>query len=317
MILLLLLSFLSIILGIVLGSVNISISNIFSGNEMTNAIIWDIRTPRVLMAYIAGAGLSISGVIVQSVLKNPLASSFTIGTASGAAVGASIAITLSLTTLGVFIIPFFGFSFAFLAILLSLTIANVLGNMQNISIVLFGMAISFFANSILTILLVFNSESMQRLIFWQMGSFAGHHYLNILIVFVPVLICSVFAFSKHKELDILTLDDVAAMGIGVDVRRYKYIFLIVSSVLTGLIVSFVGIIGFVDLFSPHLARKFFGASHKKTIIASALIGGSIMVLSDLIARTVFSPVELPVGAVTAFIGGPVFIYIFSSLRKAD
>ncbi|MCL1925335.1 MAG: iron ABC transporter permease [Defluviitaleaceae bacterium] len=315
MITLLIASIVTIILGVAIGSVNISLVDMFSRDPMIEAIIINIRLPRVLMAYVAGAGLSVSGVIVQSVLKNPLASSFTIGTASGAAVGASIAIAFSLTFLSALTVPFFGFLFAFIAVTLSLTIANKLGNMQNISIILFGMAISFFANSLLTIIMIFNAESIQRLIFWQMGSFASFNFSQISIVFIPVLMCTIFTFSKHKELDILTLDDTAAIGIGVDVSKYKYIFLITASLLTGSIISFVGIIGFVDLFSPHLARKFFGASHKKTIIASAFIGGNFMVLSDLISRTIFSPIELPIGAVTAFIGGPIFIYIFASLRK--
>lgn len=311
---LVLVTIVTLILGIAIGSVNISPMAFFT-DETMRVIILNVRLPRVLMAFVAGFGLSLSGVIVQAVLKNPLAGSFTLGTASGASVGASLAIIASLSFLGAFTIPFFGFLFATLTVFICIYIANKVNGLKNISIILFGMAISFFFNSILTIMLVFNAESPQRLIFWQLGSFFGFSYTHIIIINVVVLLCSILTIVKNKALDILTLDDVAAKSIGIDTPKYKAFFLLTSAVLTGSIISFTGIIGFVDLFSPHIARKIYGASHRKIIIPACLIGGNFMVLSDLISRTIFSPREIPVGAVTAFIGGPLFIYIFATMRK--
>lgn len=305
-----------IFLGIAMGSVTVS-PIAFFGDETIRTIVLFVRMPRVLTAFIAGFGLSISGAIVQAILKNPLASSFTLGTSSGAAVGASLAIMLSITFFGVLTIPIFGFFAAILTVLICLYISNKIDGLKTVSVILFGMAINFFFSSVLTIMLILNAQSPQRLIFWQLGSFLGFSYYEVLILFIIVLICFSLALFKHRALDILTLDDVSAKSIGLDIVKYKTFFLIVSAALTGAIISFTGIIGFVDLFSPHMARKIYGASHKKTILASGIIGGNFMVLSDLIGRTLVSPREIPVGAVTSFIGGPLFIYIYSKRSKKE
>lgn len=312
------LSLLMVIMAIGLGSVFIPpltvVRILFFDGSVTypveSAIIHSLRLPRIVMAYLTGAGLSLSGAMMQSVLKNQLASSFTIGTSTGAAVGASIAILSGATFLGMATIPFFGFVFASLTVFVSIGLAHRLGGLENTTIILVGMALSFFGSSVITILMALNSESLQRLIFWQMGSVVGISSAHTLLLFGIVSFGFLLALFKHRELDILTLDDVSANTLGVNVRGNKWFLLLLSALITGSLVSFVGIIGFVDLFTPPLARKVVGSRHLLVLPMSAILGGSFMVLSDLMARTLFSPIELPIGAVTAFIGGPLFIFLY-------
>ena len=311
------LSLIVIVVAIGLGSVYVPATEVVrilllgqSENPTLISIIQNIRLPRVLMAYVAGAGLSLSGVVMQSVLKNPLASSFTIGTSTGAAVGASFAILSGITIFGFLTIPIFGFTFAVLTVVLAISISAKFSSLENTTIILIGMAISFLGSALLTILMAVFSESMQRLLFWQMGSVSGVPLTYVAFIFGMTLLCLFFLLLKHKELDILTLDDDTARTMGVDVKRTKWVLLMICAILTGTIVSFVGIIGFVDLFTPPLARKFIGSRHRYVLLATPLMGGSFMVLSDLLARVVLSPIELPIGAVTALIGGPLFIYIY-------
>ena len=309
-------SFATIILGVAIGSVYIPLTYIVAiffgrnSDPALQAIIMDIRLPRVLMAYVSGAGLSLGGVIMQSVLKNPLASSFTIGTSSGAAVGASIAIMLGTTIFGFFTVPIFGFIFAMFTVFTAIALAMKIDNLQNITIILIGMAISFFAGAALTIILALNADTMHRLVFWQFGSFASVGFMQVWFIMGVFILISTLVLFKHKEMDILTLDDTTATSIGLNVAANKWYLLFCSAVITGVIVSLSGIIGFVDLFTPHLARRFVGASHRFVIPMAAMIGGGFMVLCDMAARSIFAPVELPVGAITAAIGGPFFIYLY-------
>lgn len=311
-------SLLVVVVAIGIGSVHIPSLRVLQivlnpdyGTATERAIIHTIRLPRVLMAYVAGAGLSISGVLMQSVLKNPLASTFTLGTSTGAAVGASLAILLGVSVFGVLSVPVFGFSFAMATVVLAIGLASRVGGLANTAIVLVGMALTFLGGSLITILMVLNQENMQRLIFWQMGSVAGVGLGTVLVLAVVVSVGLLLGLAKHRELDILTLDDTTASALGLDIKRAKWYLLCLSALITGLLVSFVGIIGFVDLFTPPLARKAVGShAHRYVLPMAGLMGGSFLVLSDVIARTLFAPIELPIGAVTALIGGPLFILIY-------
>ena len=306
-----------ILLAVGIGSVFISpamVIHILLGGQnatpMQISILQNIRLPRVLMAYVCGAGLSLSGVVMQSVLKNPLASSYTIGTSTGAAVGASIAIVFGLHFFGAFTIPIFGFLFAILTVVAGISISAKFSALENTTLILVGMAISFFGGAILTLLVTIYSNEMQRLIFWQMGNVSGIPLHTVFLLAIFIVICLSLTYLKHKELDIITMDDLTAASFGVDIKKVKWLMLILSAVLTGAIVSFVGIIGFVDLFTPPVARRLVGNKHRHVLLASALLGGSFMVLCDLIARTALSPIELPIGAITALFGGPLFIYLY-------
>ncbi|MCL2165311.1 MAG: iron ABC transporter permease [Oscillospiraceae bacterium] len=320
-----------ILLGVVLGSVYISLGDTFSiighkvfGVQLSEGvkttavlIIWTSRLPRALLAFIVGGALSVSGAVMQSVLRNPLASSYTIGVSSGASLGACMVILYGVTIpfIGPLTLPLIGFVFGFGTILLAISFATCLdGQMENNTIILAGMVFSLFVNAVTTLMSALSREHMQRLIYWQMGSFSMQGWQPV-IIFVPVAILGTLLITHYnRELDMMTFGEQQAKTMGVNLKRIKWILLILSAVLTGSANAFVGVIGFVDLVAPHIVRKLFGSSHRRVIPLSALFGGSFMVVCDLIARTVVSPSELPVGAVTALIGAPFFAYIYFSRR---
>ena len=277
------------------------------------AITWNLRLPRVLLAFIAGAALSASGAVMQSVLRNPLASSYTLGVSSGASLGASLVIFLGITLpfLPMLTLPILGFMFGLGAILLVIAVAKQLDfRMENHTIILTGMVLALFINAVTTLLFALFQEGTQRMVFWQMGSFSMRDWHTVYIL-APVTLFGIFFISCYKwELDLMTFGEEQAQAIGVNIKQVKLTLLIVAAALTGSTIAFVGIIGFVDLVAPHIVRKIFGASHRHVIPMSAIVGGAFMVLSDLLARTITSPAELPVGAVTAILGAPFFAYIY-------
>ncbi|MDR2665749.1 MAG: iron ABC transporter permease [Oscillospiraceae bacterium] len=282
------------------------------------AIVWDLRLPRALLAFIVGAALSVSGAVMQSVLRNPLASSYTLGVSSGASLGAAIVIVtgISLPVMGIFTLPTVGFALGLGTILLAMGISSRLdGNMENNTIILTGMVISLFINAAVTLVSAIEREHSQRLIYWQMGSFQGKTW-SAVAVLLPICIACTLAVSRfNRELDMLTFGEEQAKSMGVRAKRVKWVLLVVAAALTGSAISFVGVIGFVDLVAPHIVRRIFGASHRYVVPMSAVLGGGFMVLCDLAARTVVPLQELPVGAVTAMIGAPFFTYIYLSRRK--
>lgn len=320
------------ILGIAIGSVMIPFSDIimvvgskifgvstnWKVDAITLSIVWDMRIPRVLMAFAVGCALSVSGAIMQSVLKNPLASSYTLGVSSGAALGAGIVLItgFTLSFLGFFTLPVVGLIGGLATVFAAVGFAtSVDRNMDTNTIILAGMVFSLFVNSILTLISSLNREDAQRMLMWQMGSFSQKDWTYV-SVFLPIAIVLIFITMFYgKELDLMTFGEEHAKAAGVETTKVKWILLSLSSALTGCAVAFTGIIGFVDLVAPHIVRKLFGAKHRVVIPLSALFGGIFMVVADLIARTIISPSELPVGAVTALIGAPFFGYIYFSERK--
>lgn len=323
-------SFIVLILAMGIGSVSIAPINTINiifyklfGYKFLNeidethiSILLKIRFPRVILAFLSGSGLAFSGAIMQSILKNPLASSYTLGVSSGAALSSSLCLLFKFTFFGVFTMQIFGFLGGLLTVFLGLGIASKIDkNLQNNSIILMGMAFSLFANAILSIIITFAQEDVQSLLYWQMGSFSMKNWNYVFTLAPTLIILFILSFIFNKEMDIMTFGDEQASVSGVCVKKIKWTLLSFSSILTGAIVSLVGIIGFIDLFTPHVARKLFGASHKYVLPATIFLGGSFMVLCDLIARTIVIPLELPVGAVTSAIGAPFFIYLYFNKRK--
>lgn len=284
-------------------------------DDVTKSIIINVRVPRVLLAYLSGMGLSVSGVLMQSVLRNPLASSLTLGVSAGASLGASFAILLGTTIFGALTLPIFGLTAGLITVFLALGITSKVDkNFQSTSIILMGTAFSLFCNAIITIMMSIAQDNLQSLIYWQMGSFAMRDlsYSKVLTPFVVVGIAISMVYAN--QLDILSLGDEQAQTTGINAKRLKWTALSIGAIMTGSIISVVGIIGFVDLFTPHVARKLYGASHKFIIPASAILGGMFMVACDIISRTIAQPLEIPVGAITAMIGAPFFIYLYYSKR---
>ncbi|TJX15612.1 iron ABC transporter permease [Tissierella creatinini] len=321
-----------IVMGIGIGSVyvtpeatiNIIMNKLFSTplleevQESAVSIVWNLRIPRTLLAFIVGGALAVSGTVMQSVLKNPLASSYTLGVSSGASVGAGIVIItgISLPFFKMFTLPLFGLIFGLMTVFLAVSFTAKLDkNMSNNTIILVGMVFSLFINAILTLMSALGREHIQQLIFWQMGSFSSREWSSVAILFPIVIIGLIVLIRYSRELDLLTFGEDQAYTVGVEINKIKWILLGLSAALTGSAISFVGVIGFIDLIAPHVVRRFFGSSHRIVIPMSVLLGGAFMVLCDLIARTIISPSELPVGAVTALVGAPFFAYVYFSKRK--
>lgn len=282
------------------------------------SIIWNMRLPRVLLAFVVGGALAVSGTVMQSVLKNPLASSYTLGVSSGASVGAGLVIITGFTIhlLGKFTLPFVGLLFGLVTVYIAISFsARIDKNMENNTIILVGMIFSLFINAIITLITALSRENLQRLVFWQMGSFSLKEWSDVMILFPIVLICVISLMRYSKELDIMTFGEEQALAIGIEVKKAKWILLGLSAALTGSAIAFVGVIGFIDLIAPHIVRKIFGSSHRLVVPISMLFGGTFMVICDLIARIIIPNSELPVGAITAIIGAPFFAYVYFNKRK--
>lgn len=188
-------------------------------------------------------------------------------------------------------------------------------SLETNTIILVGMVFSLFVNAMLTLVTAMARDHLAQLTYWQMGSFSLKDWSNVIILFPLVLIGVILIQNFSKEMDIMTFGEDQAFTMGVDVHKVKWSLLSLSAALTGSAVAFVGVIGFIDLIAPHVVRKIFGSSHKIVIPMSMLFGGSFMVICDLVARTIISPSELPVGAITALIGAPFFAYVYFSRRK--
>lgn len=282
------------------------------------SIIWKIRLPRVLLAFFVGGCLAASGAVVQSILKNQLASPFTLGVSSGASLGAGLVIVtgFSIPFIGSFTLPIVGFLFGLITVYLVILFSNKIDKtMSNNTIILAGMVFSLFVNALLTTMTAMFSEDLKSITLWQMGSFAmrGWSYVGLIMPFCVIGMIGVLMYTK--EMDILTFGEEQAKSVGVDTSKVKTKLFVFSAVLTGGAVSLSGTIGFVDLIAPHVVRKIFGSNHRYVVPMSFVFGGCLMVVTDLIARSVFAPVELPVGAVTAIIGAPFFAYVY--FKKAS
>lgn len=315
----------ALILGVCAGSVSVSPADTLSiiAMKLTGSpaavdpslvsILWDIRIPRVLCSFLVGGSLAISGAVIQSILQNPLASSYTLGVSSGASLGASLVIITGLgsAAIGYFLLPAVGFGCGLLTVLIVIFIASRLDSgFSNHTIILFGFIFSLFVNAIMTMLSALNKSHMQRLILWQMGSFSGRRFVHAGIIFLCAAVGFLGILIFHRELDIMSFGDEEAAAVGVDQKKTKIILLILSSFLTGISVCFTGVIGFVDLTIPHIVRKIYGSAHKLTIPLCFLLGGAFMTFCDLLARTLLAPQEIPIGAITAFVGAPFFLWVY-------
>ncbi len=276
-------------------------------------IVWNLRFPRVLFAFFAGAALSVSGAVMQSILKNPLASSFTLGISSGATLGAAlvilgaafIPIAASLT------VPAAGFVFSALTFFAVMALSRAVDpELDNGTIILTGMVVSLFVSAALTLLSAFSGQEMNRLLLWQMGSFALKGWAPVFVLLPVAVGGTVLVAAFAGEMDILTFGDEDAQALGVDVKRTKRILIALSSLLTGCAVAWAGVIGFLDLAVPHAVRRIAGPGHRSLIPLSFFAGGILMTLADLAARTLIPPLDLPVGAVTALLGAPVLGWIY-------
>jgi iron complex transport system permease protein len=280
-------------------------------------IIFMVRMPRIVMASLVGMGLSVVGASFQSLFKNPMADPYVLGISSGAALGAALAIvielpgniaTLSITTM-------FAFIGAAGTTILVYSIAQVRGKVTTTNLLLAGSAVSFLMSAMISIIMVFNQEEINKIVFWMMGSFNASSWKNIFLVAPIVIIGTVIIFIFYNDFNLMLTGDDTAKTLGVDTEKLKKLIIITSSLIMAVSVSFSGIIGFVGFLVPHMIRIIFGPNNKDLIPFSAVGGALFLLFADTVARTVASPAELPVGAVTSLIGSPFFIYLLIKMKR--
>lgn len=283
-----------------------------------SAMVLDMRLPRVLLAFLTGAALAVCGGVMQSLLQNPLASPFGLGVSAGAGLGAAFVIVLGVTSagLGIFLMPAVSLIFALGTVFLVLFLSAKLDRgMSNVTVILVGMVISLFCNAVISLLATSSPAHAQRIQLWQLGSFSMREWSAVWALLPVTILISLYFLRYAEELDVMTFGEEQAQAMGVDLRKVKGRLMTAVAVLVGTAVAFVGIIGFVDLIVPHMARRFFGAAHRRLIPACALLGGTFLVLCDLASRTLTPPHEIPIGSITALLGAPFFLYLFFAGRR--
>ncbi len=282
------------------------------------SIILPVRLPRVLCVALVGSALSLSGAAMQGLLKNPLADGSTLGVSSGASLGAVIAIAFGVSIPGLDGggTMTMAMLFAFLSLLLILSLAYKLdASLSTNSIILIGVIFSMFASSVSSLVITFAGDRVKTITFWTMGSLQGSSYQNAGTLLLALAVFGGILLSLARELNAFAIGEDNARSIGVNVRRVKLTVLVAVSALIGVCVSISGTIGFVGLVTPHMLRMLVGPNHRRLLPASLFGGAIFLMLCDLIARMLLSPLELPIGVVTSFIGSVVFVYIFYSARK--
>ncbi|EGT3601552.1 iron ABC transporter permease [Clostridium perfringens] len=328
-VLLILLFISSIILGISFGAVDIPPYDVYRvflykvfgikiGNldEILNStlfdIIWGVRMPRVLLGAFAGMALAMVGVIMQATIQNPLGDPYILGLSSGASLGATFSILIGFSgVLSSFGAPLGAFLGALMASVFVYFLAKIGGRITPFKMILAGMVISSICSS-LTSLIIFlskDNEGIRTVNFWMMGSLAGAEWSNIVLPIVISVIPLIYFFTQYRNLNLMVLGDETSITLGLNIEKHRKIYMILSSLITGVIVSVCGTIGFVGIMIPHIVRLIFGTDHKTLLPFSALVGAIFLIWADVIARCAIANMELPIGIITSVIGAPFLLWL--------
>lgn len=301
-----------IIISLSLGSVNINTSeilNVFLGSSQSpqiSQIILKIRLPRILYALFIGGGLSIAGAVFQAILMNPLAEPYILGISSGGTFGAVLSMVLGLTFIGTQLLAFGG---AFLVMLLVFFLGKRYNDLEPNTLLLSGVMVGAFFSASILLLIIFLNDSLRTAVYWMIGSLTFVKSGNLIFIAIITLLVALYlGFNSHKY-NILALGDETAKSLGINSSTLKKSTYFAASLLVGVLVSVSGIIGFVGLLVPHVCRLIWGVDNRIIIPTSFFVGAIYLTVADTIARTIILPGELPVGAITAIIGAPVFIYL--------
>jgi iron complex transport system permease protein len=280
------------------------------------SIVFNLRLPRVLLGFAVGGALSLSGVMLQGLFRNPLVEPYTLGISGGAALGVSLNIVFRLyCRIGVATLPLSGFAGALLVILLLYSLSMRRGILEMQGLLLSGVMISFISSSlIMLIMAVSKAEDLHGIVFWIMGSLGESDWTFVKLMGVASIMGLLLSYYFAMDLNAFSLGEEEALHLGVNVESSKRLLFVLASLLTGLCVSSSGIIGFVGLVVPHFTRMFVGEDHRILLVASFLCGAGFLVLCDTLARIVIAPLELPVGVITGILGGVLFVY---ALAKRD
>lgn len=317
----------SIMISVTLGSAKISVSEVYKvlgykllgikayseySSGPMHDVVWVIRFPRVVLAIAIGMSLSISGVVMQAIVKNPLADPYILGISSGASLGATFAIMLGFgAVLGGNFVGVMAFIGALLVSFGVLLLANIKGSATSSKLILAGMALSAVCSSFSNFIIYIANDKtgMQSVTYWLLGSLAGAKWETDIIILPIVIIACLFFWSKYRVLNLMLLGDDVSITLGTDLHKPRHIYLIITSIMIGLSVYCAGVIGFVGLIIPHAVRMIFGTDHKKLIPISALVGSIFMIFADALSRIIIPNSEIPIGILISMVGAPVFIYL--------
>lgn len=323
--------FVSMTIAVMVGSVSITPSTVWrvilshapfnmfgieaDWSRSQEIIIWQIRTPRVLLAMIVGAGLAISGAAIQALVRNSIADPYILGISSGASVGATSVIILgAFSFLGMYALSFAAFIGATVAVIIVFFLARVQGRISVIRLLLAGIAVSLVLSAMTNFMLMMSKEEggLKAVMYWMMGSLAGAKWANLAIPFVAFIIVYVIFRLHARHLNLLLLGEESAVTLGVNLEKFRLLLILLISLLTGVLVAVSGAIGFIGLIIPHIVRMLVGSNYKFVLPFSALIGAIFLIWADAVARIVIAPEEMPIGIITALCGCPFFIWM---LRK--
>ncbi len=319
----------SVTIAISVGAVSISASTVWGvlANKISpdlveqtwsrgrEAIVWDIRFPRALLAAMVGAGLAVVGAALQSVTRNPLADPHLLGISSGGAFGAILALMHTGMFLGTFTVPLMAFLGALAAALLVLAVAQFAGAKSADRLILAGVAVSFIIMSGANLLIFLGDpRATQTVVFWMLGGFGLAQWSQLIYPLGVLLACGAYFWVKSGALNAMTVGDETASTLGIPVARFRLTVFIVGALITGVMVAFSGIIGFVGLMIPHIVRMIVGGDYTRVLPVSALLGAIFMIWSDIAARTILAPEDMPVGVITGLIGGGFFLWILARRR---
>lgn len=320
---------LSIIVSVSVGQVSIPINQSYqiligklTGLQISNSdqlkmfedIIWQIRLPRVLLAMIAGVGLTLCGVVMQASVQNPLADPYILGISSGASLGATFSIMIgfgSISILSEIGIAFWAFLGAFLASIMVMGFAGMGGKMSSVKLVLTGTVINALCNSVSSFIVYFanDAEGIRSVTFWTMGSLSSAQWGNLPVVFIIVSLAVILLLSQSRIMNTMMIGEESAITLGINLNAYRRVYMVISVAVTGVIVATCGIIGFVGLIVPHIVRSIVGSDNKRLLPLSILCGAIFLIWADILARTIIPYSELPIGIITSILGAPVFMYM--------
>jgi iron complex transport system permease protein len=329
-IILLIILFLSAIYAMCVGDYRLTVNQVVdvligSGTSNAELVIWNIRLPRVFAAIIAGASMAVAGAVMQCILRNPLASPFTMGISHGAMFGASLAIILlgaggAESTGRIFVNnPYSITVFAFLGALIGVLVILLLAKLRGLSpeaMILAGVAMSSLFTAC-TMLIQYFADDLQlaAMVYWTFGDLGRPLWDEIYIMVAIMIPALLYFIYKRWDYNALEAGEETAKSLGVNTERTRLVGMFIASLLTAVTVSFLGIIGFVGLICPHIVRIFIGGDYRFLIPVSALFGAVLLIMADTIARTIISPIILPVGILTSFMGAPMFLYLLTRMYK--
>ncbi|WSA22493.1 iron ABC transporter permease [Streptosporangium subroseum] len=279
-------------------------------------IVMDVRVPRILLCGVVGAGLSVCGMALQALVRNPLADPMLLGVSSGATVGAVVVMVLNISVLGAFSLPLAAFAGAFAALVLVYFLARTGGRMTTVRLVLSGVAVGEVLSAIASYLIITSGDprKAESALRWMLGGFAGTTWDMVWIPAGAVLAGTCVLLGVSRPLNLLLAGEEAAAALGLNVHRFRGALFVLVALMIGAIVAVSGAIGFVGLMLPHVVRLMVGADHRRALPAAALLGAAFLITADLAARSVIAPEEIPIGILTALTGGPFFLWLMR--RKA-